>query len=84
MVRPYLTKENLYELGIVEKYEVDCSNLGINEKNIIVGKIANTDDILFCFPARYYVDELDEDEELEDVKIKQISPLTKFKNKYNI
>lgn len=80
MVRPYLTSENLYELGTVLKYQIDCRNLDINETRLIVGKIANEEDIVFCFPAKSGLQELEE----ELPKVKQISQLTKFKNKYNV
>ena len=83
IIRPHLTKENLYELGPIEKYEVDCTNLNINEKKLIVGKITNTDDIVFCYPSKRVLFELEKEEDYEP-KVNQLSPMTKFKNKYNI
>ena len=83
-VRPYLTRENLYELGTVEKYEIDCTDLDINEKKLVVGKITGTDDIIFCFPSKSYLEEIENEDEIEKQEPKQISPLTKFKNKYNL
>lgn len=81
IVRPYLTKENLYELGTVLKYQIDCKDLNINEKIIVVGKIANQDDIVFCFPAKMSIIE---DEDIQAPKAKRISQLIKFKNRYNV
>ena len=83
IIRPHLTKENLYELGPIEKYEVDCTNLNINEKKLIVGKITNTDDIVFCYPSKRVLMELEKEEDYEP-KVNQLSTMTKFKNKYNI
>lgn len=87
MLKPHLTRENLYEVGIINKYEINCEKLDINENKIIVGLL--DDKIIFCFPYKLLSDELEElDEEIEYTsdkpKVKRLTQIEKFYKKYNL
>ena len=81
MIKPYLTKENLYEVGPICKYEIDCTNIDINEERLIVGTIYDNN-IIFCYPNRSSEIENDYKVECQD-KVKRLSMIDKFNNRYS-
>ena len=81
MIKPYLTKENLYEVGPICKYEIDCTNIDINEERLIVGTIYDNN-IIFCYPDRSSEIENDYKVECQD-KVKRLSMIDKFNNRYS-
>lgn len=79
-----LIDENLHKTGIIKEYEIDCSNLGINESRVIVGTLGDTNNIIYCHPIKFGADELDFDEEIDTSKEKIYikSGLERFNKKY--
>ncbi len=83
IIKPHLTKENLYDVGAIDKYEIDCSELNIKEKRLVVGTIGGEDNILFAFPSRKMVniDNLEIKKE-EQSKVKCLTGLDRFNLRY--
>ena len=81
MIKPHLTKENLYEVGPVNKYEIDCTNLDINEERLIVGTIYDNN-IIFCYPDKTSEIENDYISDCQS-KVKKMSMIDKFNNRYS-
>ena len=85
MIQPYLTPENLYEVGIINKYEIDCTNIDINENRLIVGTLEDKNNIVFCFPLNnmeYNIEEEYIDESCDSKKMVVKKGIDRFKAKY--
>ena len=63
LVTPYLIQKNLIDVGIVDKYEIDCKDLDINETRLVVVTIGGEKDILSCYPSQKYISNLENSKE---------------------
>lgn len=79
-IKPHLVFENLIEVGVINRYEIDCTNLEINEERISVGTLSGTNQIIFCYPSKQLYDELEEVSE-NKVLVRKTG-LQKFNEKY--
>ena len=81
MIKPHLILENLYDVGVINRYEIDCTNIDLNEERIVVGTLSETGDIVFCYPYKQNEEELDKIVENED-KVVRKTGLQRFNERY--